>query len=264
MNSWYALVAGLLAFFMGANAVNADQHSENKGYQIMKGVFESYDGFIDATADLEMILYDRSGVRKKRRMKLFALEQSNDGDRTVLLFKSPRDVDGTALLTHSHFDGINDQWIYLPAFRRNKRISDNAKTSYFMGSEFTYEDLSGMELPMYSYRYLEDQTIDNIICHVIELRPQYPNTGYSRMKVYVNGLERRIRKIDFFDKEDRQCKTLEATGYRKYIGKFWHPSKLSMVNHITEKRTDFLIGNINYKTKLKKHLFTPNTVRALK
>lgn len=264
MKSGHALITGLIVFFISAIAVNADNSIESEGYLIMRRVFESYDGFKNATADLEMILYDGSGGQKKRRMKFFALEQPNDGDRTILLFKSPKDVDGTALLTYSHLDGINDQWIYLPAFRRNKRISDNAKTSSFMGSEFTYEDLSGMELPMYAYRYLEDQAIDGMACHVVELRPQYPNTAYSRMQVWVNASENRIRKIDYFDKNDRRFKTLEATGYRKYKGKFWHPDKLSMLNHKDGKRTDFLISKINYQTKLRKHLFTPGAVRTLK
>ncbi len=234
-----------------------------QGYEIMRQVIESYDGFLHVTGDLEMILINKSGKKKKRTMKIFAHEQDNDGDHFILLFKRPRDVQGTALLTYTHYNGINDQWIYLPAFKRTKRIADKSKTSPFMGSEFSYEDLNNMELPMYEYRFIKDDSLGDIPCHVVEIIPTYPNSAYSFAEVWVNQHEMRMEKIEFHDKDGVHFKTLTPTDYFKYEEKFWHPDKLTMVNHKNGKMTEFIIHTLDYMMPLRKNMFTTGALRTL-
>src|SRR5688500_19079610 len=102
-----------------------------------------------------MTLYSSRGETTTRRMRARILETAI-GDKRLILFDEPGDVRGTAVLTHSHADGSDDQWIFLPAIKRVKRVAGNSRTGPFMGSEFAYEDLASQELAKYTYRYLRD------------------------------------------------------------------------------------------------------------
>lgn len=238
--------------------------SSDKGREVMDKVFKSYDSFKHFTGALTMVLRNRAGKERTRKMKVYAHEMENDGDRTIIFFDHPRDIKGTALLTHTHYDGMNDQWIYLPGFKRTKRIGGNSKASPFMGSEFSYEDMSGMELPMYSYKYLKSVKLEKIPCHVIELTPKYPDSGYGYIEVWVNKVKLRIEMIEFYDKDKKRVKTLQASGFRKYQDKFWHPDKLSMHNHHNGKETDLMLKNLNYEKYLDTKMFTVQSLRKLK
>lgn len=251
----------LLVIFCTISINVQAQSPPNKGRSIMEKVITGYDTFKDIKGDIKMILKNKSGHSRTRLMKMFGLEVPNDGDKTILLFNDPRDIRGTALLTYTHPNGINEQWIYLPAFKRIKRISDNAKASPFMGSEFSYEDLNSIELPMYTYKYMRDETLEDIPCFVIEIIPAYSNSRYSKQHVWVNQKEFRIEKIDYYDKSEKMLKTLRFIRYQKYQDKFWHPDKLNMVNHQNGKSTDLLLSNIAYRNNLKKTFFLPSSLK---
>ena len=101
-------------------------------------------GFNDSISEMEMILTNANGDVSTRKMKFKTLEVPNpeDGDKSLMVFEEPRDVAGTAMLTYSHILEADDQWMFLPALKRVKRISSVNKSGPFMGSEFAFEDLS--------------------------------------------------------------------------------------------------------------------------
>ena len=98
-------------------------------------------GFKDFKVDMEMILRNRHGQESKRVIRLKTLEDPGDGDKSMSIFDEPRDVKGTAFLSYTHKSGSDDQWLYLPALRRVKRIASDNKSGSFMGSEFAFEDI---------------------------------------------------------------------------------------------------------------------------
>jgi len=212
---------------------------------------------------MKMILTDQSGKQKHRQLEVFAQEMKDDGNRIILLFKKPKNVKGTALLIHSHYNGINDQWIYLPAFKRTKRIADKSKTSPFMGSEFSYEDLSNIELPMYTYNHIKDEMYKSVLCNIVELTPTYPNSAYSRSIVWVNQEKKRLEMIEYYDNTGRHCKTLTSQDYTLYKNKFWHPKVLTMVNMLNDKKTELILNDLNYETNLNDQIFLVNSLRSL-
>jgi hypothetical protein len=106
-----------------------------------------------------MVLVSRDGKERIREMELSALA-SGDGERTLLVFRSPRDLSGTALLSHSRGDGDDDQWLYLPSMKRVKRIAGAKQSGSFMGSEFAYEDISSQEVDNFTYRYAGEDLIE--------------------------------------------------------------------------------------------------------
>ncbi len=77
---------------------------------------------------------------------------SDDGDKSLFVFDEPRDVQGTAFLIHAHREDADDQWLYLPALKRVKRISSANRSGSFMGSEFAYEDMTAQEVEKFTYR----------------------------------------------------------------------------------------------------------------
>ena len=113
-----------------------------------------------------MILRTKRGQESRREVRLKVIEVEDDGDRTIFVFDRPRDVKGTAFLVHAHKDEPDDQWLYLPALKRVKRISSSKQSGSFMGSEFAYEDMGTSEVEKYAHRYLRDEPCGELTCSV--------------------------------------------------------------------------------------------------
>ena len=124
---------------------------EQKGLEIMQEVDKRDLGWGDMTADMKMILKNKNGDEHVRSLRMKALEMQDDGDKSLSIFDSPRDIKGTAFLSFTHALEADEQWLYLPALKRVKRISSNNKSGPFLGSEFAFEDLTSFELKKYKY-----------------------------------------------------------------------------------------------------------------
>ena len=128
--------------------------SQNKGFEIAQKAHDMDEGYGAYEVELTMILKNANGQKSTRAMNSQTLEVVNDGDKSMISFMEPKDVKGTAMLTYSHKTESDDQWLFLPAIKRVKRISSNNKSGPFMGSEFAYEDLSSQEVEKYTYEYV--------------------------------------------------------------------------------------------------------------
>ena len=156
-----------------------------------------------------MILRNRHGEESRRRIRLRTLEVDNDGDKSLTIFDSPKDVTGTAFLNFTHKVGDDDQWLYLPALKRVKRISSSNKSGSFMGSEFAYEDIASQEIEKYTYKWLRDEMYNSVECFVVERYPvDRENSGYSRQVSWLDKEEYRTRKVEYYDRKDAHLKTL--------------------------------------------------------
>jgi outer membrane lipoprotein-sorting protein len=109
-----------------------------------------------------------------------------------------------------------------------------------MGSEFAYEDISSFEVPKYSYLYLRDELLDGQDCFVIETRPQYEHSGYTKSHVWLDKLEYRIQKIDFYDRKDSLLKTQIFSNYKQYLNQYWRAHTITMENKQNGKSTTLL------------------------
>ena len=144
------------------------QTPEEQGLAIATEADRRDKGFGDSSATMKMVLRNRHGDESTREVRVRTLEVEGDGDKSLSIFDSPADVKGTAFLTFSHILEPDDQWLYLPALKRVKRISSKNKSGPFMGSEFAYEDLGSQEVEKYRYRYLRDEPCgDGWQCWVI-------------------------------------------------------------------------------------------------
>lgn len=236
---------------------------EERGWAIAARSDRSDRGFSDSTVELEMVLRNKAGKETSRTLTLWTLEVPNEdlGDRSLIVFERPADIDGTALLSHAKIVDPDDQWLYLPALKRVKRISSVNKSGPFVGSEFAFEDFTALELEKYSYRYLRSETCGDMQCDVVEQTPRYEHSGYTKQIAWVDQDVYQVRKVEFYDRRGDLLKTLEATEYREYEGGYWRPHHLQMTNHQTGKETALVYSDYRFGTGLKESDFVRGALK---
>ena len=239
---------------------------EDKGLEIAKEIDRRDLGFGDSRTELQMLLTNRHGDKSVRKLRLATLEnQGTDaGDKSLTVFSHPRDIKGTAFLSFTKILDPDDQWLYLPALKRVKRISSANKSGPFVGSEFAYEDLVSFEVGKYDYKWLRDEPCGELDCFVVERFPKYENSGYTRQTVWVDKSEYRIRKIDFYDRKESLLKTLNQSGFEQYLEQYWRPLKMVMKNHQTGKATELAFSPYEFRLGVNENAFTPNRLKRLK
>ena len=255
-----ALGAAIASPLMISLPVQAENPME-KGLAISEEAKRRDLGWQDMKAQMQMVLRNKQGQESVREVRMKSLEVDNDGDKSLSVFDQPRDVKGTAFLSFSHPVGADDQWLYLPALKRVKRIASRNKSGPFMGSEFAYEDLSSFEVEKYTYKYLRNEPCDLGECFVVEQYPVDKNSGYTRRVVWLDTAEYRVSKTEFYDRKDSPLKTLTNHDYQQYEGKHWRPDLMKMVNHQTGKSTDLKWTGYEFKTGLTDKDFNKNTLK---
>lgn len=259
------IAAALLAFGvqMGIAQPALAEDPVQKGNRIAEQWDLRDQGYGDTRSYIKMELENRHGQKSVREMRTdnFEIPGQDEGDKSLVLFERPRDVKGTAFLSFSHILEPDDQWLYLPALKRVKRISSKNKSGPFVGSEFAYEDISSQELKKYTYKWLRDEPCGTLECFVVEQVPTYKNSGYTRMIVWYDKAEYRQQKIDFYDRKGSLLKTLTYSDFRQYLDKYWRAHDLFMVNHLTGKKTRLKFEKIEFRTGLKEKDFSKNRLK---
>ena len=251
-----------ILFFLFLNFVSADEI--NRGLEIALKADNSFSGYGDSKTNLKMLLKDRKGSITERVMKMNLLEVPEDGDKSLIVFESPRDVRGVAVLSHAHKTGSDEQWLYLPALKRVKRVASKNRTGPFLGSEFSLEDLSFQEVEKYSYEYLRDEVLEEKECDVIKRIPLDPYSGYTKQIVWVSKMDPLIHQIHHYDRKSFHFKTQIFRGYKKYLNKFWRPNEIHMINHQTNKTTTLFFEDMAFNTGLSEKDFTQNSLKRSK
>jgi hypothetical protein len=164
-------------------------------------------------------------------------------------------------LSFSHPIAADDQWLFLPALKRVKRISSRNKSGPFMGSEFAFEDLSSFEIEKYQYKYLGVEAINGVNAFKVEQYPVDENSGYTRRIVWIDTVEYRTYKIDFYDRKDSLLKTLTFSDYKQYLDKHWRADNQLMINHQNGKSTELQWRDYAFKTGLKDSDFNRNSLK---
>jgi outer membrane lipoprotein-sorting protein len=237
------LVAGLA---LGGTAFAATP--AERGLAIAKDADARDQGFKDSMVTLTMTLKNKQGQTSTRSLRTKTLEVPGDGDKSLIVFDTPADVKGTALLSFTHKSGPDDQWLFLPALKRVKRIASDNKAGPFMSSEFAFEDLSSQEVEKYTYELVREEPVNGQPGYVLQRVPVDPKSGYTKQLVWMDQKELRAWKIEFYDRKGAHLKTLVAADFKQYLDKHWRPTRLEMVNHQTGKSTvleftDYKFGN---------------------
>ncbi len=242
------------------------QSAEEKGFEIAARSDRSDRGFSDSTVKLSMILRNAAGKESSRTLeiKTFEVQDESVGDKSLVVFDNPRDIKGTALLSHAKILDPDDQWLFLPALKRVKRISSTNKSGPFVGSEFAFEDFTATELNKYSYKWIGEEACGEFTCDVIERFPRYENSGYTKQIAWIDQSVYQVRKLDFYDRKDSLLKTLTLEDYREYNDGIWRAHIFSMKNHQTEKSTELIYSDYQFKSGLTENDFVKGILKRVK
>ena len=244
--------------FPGATFAETD---EEKGLAIAVEADKRDQGWGDQATTMKMTLRNSQGAESTREIRGKTLEIKDDGDKSLTIFDTPRDVKGTAFLSFTHALESDEQWLYLPALKRVKRISSSNKSGPFMGSEFAYEDISSQEVAKYKYKFIRDDKFNGRDVFVIEHYPQYKKSGYTKQVSWIDKKMYQPLKIDFYDRKKSLLKTLTQHDYKQYLDKYWRPSRLEMVNHQTGKSTTLLWLSYKFKNGFRSRDFDRNSLK---
>lgn len=215
-----------------------------------------------------MAMTDRSGTERVRETKSFRKYFGKE-KRTVIFYLSPANIKDTAFLTYDYpeADRDDDQWLYLPAVRKVRRISASDRGDYFLGTDFTYEDIrkeTKVGIEDYSWKTLAEETIDGHRCFLVEEIPVNEKTakelGYSKVQSWVDAEIWMVRQAKYWDVAGNPLKTLQVREIT-LIRDIWTAHQISVENHKTGHKTVFTFKDVNYGQSVKDELFTEDGLR---
>ncbi len=243
-----AFITVVLAGVCAATAAEpvSDDAAAARGLEIFTEADARDSGYGDLEVDLRMTLRSARGNATERALRIRQLEMPDDGDRVLVVFDTPANIRGTALLSHGRLAGQDDQWLFLPALNRVKKIASRNKTGPFLGSEFSFEDLSPPVLEKFSYRYVEDAVLEGVPCHVVDRFPLDEHSGYARQRVWLDVAHLTIRRIEFTNRREAVVKVLTVSDYVEYLDRYFRPGRMFMENLRSRKSTELTWRNYRF------------------
>ena len=260
-----SLTTLLLTVYLPSQSIaSASTDPEQKGLAIAQEVESRDTGWHDAKAYMQMILTNAEGEQSIREIRQRLLEVDGDGDKGLTIFDAPRDIKGTGFLSYTHAIDADEQWLFLPALTRVKRIASNNKSGPFIGSQFSYEDISSFEVAKFSYTYLRDEDVDGRPAFVIENKPNYKYSGYTRLITWIDQERYVPVKIAYYDRKNKLFKTQTFNDYKQYLNQYWRSHSQQMKNHINGKETQLEWKNYTFNTGLALKDFNRTVLKRLK
>jgi hypothetical protein len=225
---------------------------EVKGLSIYRKQFLQDVGWHSLEVRLDMLLIDAAGHEGRRKVIKREIEEEDIPDKTLGIFLEPADVRGTVMLTFEQPYGSDEQWLFLPSLKRTKKINAENKSGSFLGTEFSWEDISTRELTKYHYRYLRDEGNT----WVVERVPAYQYSGYSRQVTWVSKDNDQTVRIEYYDRNAALLKTQVLEKWEQYAGRYWRPLHLEMTNHLTHKKTIMELSSYRMQIGLDRKMFS--------
>jgi outer membrane lipoprotein-sorting protein len=251
-------IALLLLFtLLPVLAVAQDKPS---GLDIIQKVYDRPTGE-DQEGMLTMTLINSRVDQRVRKIKQFIKEFGKD-EKKIMFFMSPADVRNTSFMNWSYDEAgrDDDQWIYLPALKKVKRISSDSKSDYFMGSDFTYDDLGDRHPTDDTHKLLREEQIDGEDCYVVESIPKEEEYMYSRTVTWIIKDKWIGLKKEFYDEDDEHLKTLSVKKYEK-IKDYWIITHSDMHNVQKDHKTDMLLEDLKIDVGVPNSKFTERIMK---
>lgn len=218
-------------------------------------------GFKDMSQRMSMKNVSNTGEIAQNEMWVRVLtDQGNT--RSLTVFTQPARDKGIALLSQATSNGESQQWLYLPTSKRVKKIAAGNRESSFRGSEFTFEDLAGMDSSAYQFELIGEKPCGNDTCYVLDRMPKMDTSAYSHTHLYIDKLVYLPRQAEFFDKKGQPLKSLSFENYQKHENQFWKPEILRMKNLQTGCSTEIDSLKVDFNTGLKESVFTEANLRS--
>lgn len=218
-------LAGLLTP-LAAGAANG------RGLEIAKEAQKRFSGYADQRGEATLTIRTGSGDEATRALYARSMD-TDSGSRNLTVVQEPKDVAGTALLTKSHDQRPDEQWLFLPAVERVKRIAAGNRSGAFMGSEFSYADFTAQPVAKFDYELLREENLDGMKTYVLERIPTNDHAVYSRQVAWLDQTHYRTLKVEYYNRAGQHLKTLVADDFKEYPNGQWRARELTMTNQLT-------------------------------
>ena len=209
---------------------------------------------------VSLTLVDKNGKSRNREIVSYFMKDGNT-DKTVIVFKSPRDVAGISYLTYDYPDKADgstvdsDSWIYLPAMKKVRRVSGSSKDDDFQGTDFTYDDLGTRSLTKDNFAILGEEKVNGADCWILEAKAKDSKAKVSRRVTWVDKKTYVTRKGEYYDKQNRLQKTLTCENIKQVKG-YWSTQKMTMTNVQSNHKTIYEMKDLQYDEKVNESFFT--------
>ena len=249
-------VVSLIALMAVLGTVSA---ADLNGEEIMEKVYNRETGE-SRISRLEMILINRHGAERIREIKQYE-KDFGEVEKKIMFFISPADVRNTSFMNWSYdSEQSDDQWIFLPALNKVKRISSENKSDYFMGSDFTYDDLGDRTLAEDEHSLIGEDTVDGHEVYVVENIPAAEDELYSRTVTYVWQDKWIGLKKEFYDQEGELLKVLTVNQLEEIDGILTIVDN-EMHNLQSDHRTILRSSEVEYNTEVDDNLFSERMMK---
>ncbi len=217
---------------------------------------------------LTMEMTDSRGKQRIRETKAFR-KYYGDEKRTVIFYLTPKNIKDTAFLTYDYpeADKDDDQWLYLPAMRKVRRISASDRGDYFLGTDFTYEDIkleTRVSISDYQRKTTGESEVDGFHCLLLESVPVNDDVaaelGYSKVQQCIDDTIWMVRQAKMWDVQGRPLKTIHFGDIRQ-VQNIWTQHELTVTNHKTGHQTRFTFSEVRYNEGVNDRLFTQNSLK---
>jgi hypothetical protein len=258
------LIIFTLSILTGMGSV-LSYSEELSGLDVMNRVDNRDDGD-DLIQKIHQKLIDKRGNMREREMVSFRKDYGKDS-KSISYFLSPANIRDTALLTYD-YDGVekdDDQWLYLPALKKVRRISSSDRGDYFMGTDFTFEDIKQTpELEDYNWTLTGSETVDGHDCWVVEGEPRTDalkkNLGYSKTRGLIRKDINMTIRTDYWDRKGQVLKHFRITELKQIAG-IWTATNMVMENVQTKHHTEMIFTDHRYNTGLSDRTFSERMLK---
>jgi hypothetical protein len=246
----------MLAIFLAGLVSPVISYSQLNGREIIQMVKDQPDGD-NRRSVMTMTLVNKRGSKRERTMLSYAQDDGRD-TRSIMFFKAPADVQGTGFLTWDYDDPDkdDDRWLYLPAMKKTRRISgSSARKEYFMGSDFTYDDMGGRNLDEDEHTLVGEEMLGNRKCWVVRSTPREEDAMYAETISWIWQDALKAVRIEFYDRMGELQKTLTINDIRK-TDSYWTVYGMEMRNHQRNHQTLITIQQMEYDISIPENQFT--------
>lgn len=241
----------LLALLLGTVPAYADEASD-----LAQKVYDRPNGH-DLTTLGRMVLTEKGRAPRIRELVTYRLDKPGGETANLIRFLEPEDIAGTGLLSIDKADGSTDQWLYLPALDRVRRISSDRKGGRFVGSDLYFEDLQGRKPSKDRHRLLGKQTENGILCEVLESVPLDPNESVYKKRVsWIDPATAIPQRVDYFEKDANSPSKRWLLRSKKRSQGYWTITDSRMIDLPSGHETRLVIDTALYDQKLPAKLFT--------
>lgn len=259
MNKIKLLTTLSAVFFLGSGLMVQEELTAK---QIMDKAFE-VTKLAGSEAVSTMTIIDSKGRERVREIAMVTkLFDNGDTEKRLLRFLAPADVKGTGLLVFDYEEKDDDMWLFMPALRKTRRIVSSERAKSFMGSEFSYADMSPPILDEFNYRILSEKEVEGTLCWEIEMVPidedVADENGFSKRIAYIGKKDYVIRGAVYYDLDGELHKELSVKEIRELdlVNHRYRFIHMVMVNKQNDRKSILKINEIQFNPNVKDDYFT--------